>query len=203
MLNVPLVTTRLQAALAALGLIAITALAAGAGGYYLGHRSTKAQGDAALATLKSKHTTALAEATDQARAKERELNQLANALGLQLLQERAQHALEADQLKRRIDRVTSQYRPAPGAPLQPAPRCVFTNGFVGVWNGAIGAGTVPAADSAAGAVDAADPAEALDSGVQQADVLAHITDYGKRCRDVESQLNRVIDWLQGGNDGLR
>lgn len=197
-MNVPFVTTRLQAALAGLGLIAVTTLAAGTGGFFLGHRSAQAKGEAALADLKRDHALLRADAASQALDKERRLTAIANQLGAQLLQERAQHAQEADQLKRRIDRVTSQYRPAPGAPLQPAPRCVFTNGFVGVWNGAIGAGAVPATDSAAGAVDAANPAEALDSGVQQADVLDHITDYGQRCRDIESQLNRVLDWLQGG-----
>lgn len=197
-MNVPFVTTRLQAVLAGLGLIAVTTLAAGTGGYVLGHRSAQAKGEAALADLKRDHALLRADAASQTLDKERRLTAIANQLGAQLLQERAQHAQEADQLKRRINRVTSQYRPAPGAPLQPAPRCVFTNGFVGVWNGAIGAGAVPATGSAAGAVDAADPAEALDSGVQQADVLDHITDYGQRCRDIESQLNRVLDWLQGG-----
>lgn len=197
-MNVPFVTTRLQAALAGLGLIAITTLVAGAGGYSLGHRSAQADGETALANLKRDHALQRADAVSQALDKERRLTALANRLGAQLLLERAQHAQEADQLKRRIDRVTSQYRPAPGAPLQPAPRCVFTNGFVSVWNGAIGADAVPTTDLAAGAADAADPAEALDSGVQQADVLTHITDYGQRCHDVESQLNRVLDWLQEG-----
>ena len=62
------VMTRLQRVLAAAGLIAVAALTGGAGGYYLGHRAAKAEGDAALATLKSRHATAQAEATSQARA---------------------------------------------------------------------------------------------------------------------------------------
>lgn len=198
MLDTPFIATRLQAALAGLGLIAITTLAAGAGGYSLGHRSAQAEGDTALANLKRDHALLLADAAGQALYKERQLTTTANQLGFQLLQERAQHAEDADQLKRRIARVTSQYRPAPGAPLQPAPQCVFTHGFVGVYNGAIGAAPVPAADSSAGAAAAVDTAEALDSGVQQADILDHITNYGQRCRDIESQLNRLLDWHQGG-----
>ena len=197
------VMTRLQRVLAAAGLIAVAALTGGAGGYYLGHRAAKAEGDAALATLKSRHATAQAEATSQARAREQELNQLAHTLGMQLLEERAGHAQQADQLKRTINRVTSQYRPQPDAPLQPVPDCVFTGGFVRVWNGAIGAGPLSAAGPASGAADAADPAEATDSGVRQSDVLAHVVDYGQRCRDVESQLNHMIDWLQGERDGYR
>lgn len=197
-MNVPFVFTRLQAALAGLGLIAVTTLAAGTGGFFLGHRSAQAKGEAALADLKRDHALQLAEAAGQALYKERERTATANLLGFQLLQERALHAEETDQLKRRIARVTSQYRPAPDAPLQPAPQCVFTRGFVGVYNSAIGAAPVSATDPAAGAADAADPAEALDSGVQQADVLEHVTDYGQRCRDIESHLNRVLDWLQEG-----
>lgn len=196
MLNVPIITTRLQAALAGLGLIAIAALVAGAGGFALGHRSAKSDGEASLAKLERQHADALTGASEHARARERELTIRANQLGAQLIAERSAHTEEAGQLKRRIDRVTNQYRPAPGAPLQPAPRCVFTNGFVGVWNGAIGAALVSTTDPAARAADPADPAEALDSGVRQADVLEHITDYGKQCRDIESQLNRVLDWTQ-------
>lgn len=196
MMAEPFVMPRLQAALAGLGLVAITTLAAGTGGYFLGYHTAQAKGDAALATLKASHSIALANATDQARARERELTEKANTLGRQLLEERDQHAQQADQLKRSIDRVTRQYRPAPGAPLQPAPRCVFTRGFVGVYNHAIAATSMPQAQPAAGAADAAEASEALDSGVQQADVLAHVADYGQRCRDVESQLNRLIDWHQ-------
>lgn len=197
MLDTPFIATRLQAALAGLGLIAITTLAAGTGGYVLGHSAAQAKGDTALANLKRDHALLLADAAGQALYKERQLTATANQLGAQLLQERVQHAEETDQLKRRITRVTSQYRPAPDAPLQPAPQCVFTNGFVGVYNGAIGAAPVPAAVLATGAADAADPAEAVDSGVQQADILEHITDYGQRCRDIESQLNRLLGWHEG------
>lgn len=197
MLDTPFIATRLQAALAGLGLIAITTLAAGAGGYSLGHRSAQAEGATALANLKRDHALLMATAAGQALDEERELTATAHQLGFQLLQERARHAENTDQLKRRIARVTSQYRPAPDAPLQPVPQCVFTHGFVGVYNGAIGAAPVPPSIPAAGAADAADPAEALDAGVQQADILEHITDYGQRCRDIESQLNRLLDWHEG------
>lgn len=197
MLDSPFITTRLQAALASLGLVAITMLAAGSGGYWLGHGRAQATGDAALAKLQRSHATAVAAATAQALAKERELAATAHQLGFQLLQAQARHAADTDQLKRSIPRVTSQYRPAPGAPLQPVPQCVFTHGFVGVYNAAIGAADLPAADTAAGAADAANPAAALDAGLQQADILAHITDYGQRCRDIASQLNRLLDWHEG------
>lgn len=180
-----------------LGAAAVVTLLGGAGGFWLGHGMASASGDADLAQLKAGHTAALVVASEQARAKERKLNLAANELRAQLDAERRAHALESNQLKGRIPRVTTQYRPAPDAPLQPAPRCLFTHGFASVWNGAIGANggtSVPAAAPAGGAAAAPDTAEALDSGIQQADVLAHVIDYGARCRDIESQLNRLIDW---------
>lgn len=187
MLNTFDITTRVQFALLGLLLVVAGAMAGLGAGYVFGRRSATADGYAAQV-----------KAIEQARVKERKLTEAANQLGAQLLQERSQHAQDTQQLKRRIDRVTSQYRPAPNAPLQPVPRCVFTHGFVGVWNGAIGAAGVPAADHSAGAAAAAGPDEALDSGVRQSDILAHHADYGQRCRDIESQLNRVIDLLEGG-----
>ncbi|NLR73565.1 hypothetical protein [Leeia aquatica] len=196
MLDLPLITTRMKALLASLGMVALTALIAGAGGYAMGHRTAKADGTAALAMLKAQYANALAMASEQARHQEQVLTIRANQLAKQVQQERTRHAEEANQLKRRINRVTSMYRPSLDSPLQPVPRCVFTHGFVGVWNGAIGASSVSSADRATGAADAADTAEALDSGVQPADLLTHITEYGARCRDIESQLNRVIDWVQ-------
>ena len=51
MFNVPFITTRLNALLAAIALAAVTALLAGGGGYILGHGVAKADGDAALAKL--------------------------------------------------------------------------------------------------------------------------------------------------------
>lgn len=29
------------------------------------------------------------------------------------------------------------------------------------------------------------------------DILAHIRDYGARCRELEAQLNGLIDWAEG------
>ncbi|MCW3611324.1 hypothetical protein K6Y32_35030, partial [Burkholderia cenocepacia] len=121
-----------------------------------------------------------------ARIKERAETQRAAALAGDLFAEKARHALESDELKRRIASVTSQYRPAPDAPLQDLPRCVFTAGFVRVWNAAAGADGVPATSAAAGAVAPARADDALDSGVRQDDILAHHVDASRRSRDIES-----------------
>ncbi|MGV2287287.1 hypothetical protein AAHK20_01115 [Trinickia sp. YCB016] len=158
-------------------------------GYYAGYRHASAQGAAALARQEAAQALA-------ARERERALNDYAASLAAQLLEARRRHASEAQDLKRRIDHVTDSYRPAPDAPLHPLPACVFTAGFVGVYNAAIDAGPLPEADAAAVADGAPGAAETLDSGVRQRDVLAHLIDYGQRCRGIEAQLNRVLAWVQ-------
>ena len=182
---------------AVLGVATIAAMLAGAGGYALGHHTAAAIGDADLAELKREHAAALVVASEDARKQERALTAMATQLAARLDAERSTHAQEINQLKGTIARVTAQYRPAPDAPLQPLPHCVFTNGFVGVWNAAIGASSgasVPAAGGAVATADQADAGETLDSGIEQTDILGNIADFGLRCRDIESQLNSLIDW---------
>lgn len=202
MFNTPLITTRLNALLAALVLAAATALVAGGGGYALGHRSAKADGDAALAKLQRDHAVAIATAADEARLRlvaEVERN---NRLAQALADEKAAHAQEKQSLLRRIANVTTVYVPAPGLAPRPLPRAVFTAGFVREYNAAIG---LPTADTGATATGVGGTAEAgqapdtwlRDSGLGQADILAHIADYGERCRNLESQVNRLLDRHQG------
>jgi hypothetical protein len=193
--------TWLQAALAALALASVMALAGSVLGYRIGHQGAADAGEAKLQALKAEHAKTDAAATAERLQQERAMVRFANQAGAQLLAERSLHDQEVQQLKGRIARVTNQYRPAPDAPLQPAPRCVFTNGFVGVWNAAIGAGTgvgeLPSSVAPGGTDGSASADEALDSGVRPADVLAHHADYGQRCRGIESQLNRLLDVIEG------
>lgn len=101
-------------------------------------------------------------------------------------------------LQRRIASVTQTYRPAPAAALQPLPACIVTTGAVGLLNDAYGAtGADAAAADAAGGVDPAATADAeTDSGVRLPHLLAWSLDAGTRCRRIESQLNRLIDYLE-------
>ena len=183
-----------QAGLPALVGAALTAFAVGAvSGYWL----TKRYDDAKFAVWQAQLAQSKAVAAEQARQREQAWARRAEQLSAALLDEQQAHATSAQQLKKEIDRVTSQFRAKPGAPLQPAPRCVFTNGFVSVYNRAIGADGLPA-NQPAGAVDATpDAADAVDSGVSQQDVLAHIVDNGQHQRDIASQLNRLIDYVEG------
>ncbi|OSO82666.1 hypothetical protein [Burkholderia pseudomallei] len=196
-MNFPVLLSRGQCVAAAAGAAAIGALAAGALAFFGGYHAGALAGDAKVAKLERQYADGARDAVEQARIKERAETQRAAALAGDLFAEKARHALQSDELKRRIASVTSQYRPAPDAPLQDLPRCVFSAGFVRVWNAAAGADGVPATSAAAGAVAAARADDALDSGVRQDDILAHHVDASRRSRDIESQLNKLIDYIEG------
>lgn len=202
MLDAPIATTRLNALLAVLALAAFTALVAGAAGHALGYDSAKAKGDAALARLQRDHATAVASAAETARKRLADEVDRANHLASQLAAEKTTHAQEKQTLLRRIANVTTVYVPAPGLAAVPLPRAVFTVGFVREYNAALGLPAAVTGASSAGAGAASDAGSALDaglrdSGLSQADILAHIADYGERCRNLESQVNRLLDKLQG------
>ena len=107
-------------------------------------------------------------------------------------------------LEKEIDHVTQHYKPSPGADLEPLPACVFTRGFVGLYNDAISYPGLPAnstAGAAAGAVGEAEPAAAAEypltpANIGQADILSHINNYGTRCLSIEAQLVRLIDLVK-------
>ena len=208
MLDTPLITTRLNALLAALVLAGVTGLVAGGAGYALGHRVAKADGDAALSTLQKDYAEAAAKAADDARLRLVAEVKLNNRLAQELADEKAAHAQEKQSLLRRIANVTTVYVPAPGLAPRPLPRAVFTAGFVREYNAAIGlpaAGTGAATAGAGGTPEAAQAPDAWlrDSGLSQADILAHVADYGERCRNLEAQVNRLLDRNKEATDGHR
>lgn len=184
-----------------------------------GYRYAAARGDAALATLRASHATEAVLAADDARhqalaAAGRLAQQTvrANELEAQFDQAKTQHALEKQALLKRIPNVTTVYVPKAGAAPEPLPRCVFTAGFVREYNAAIGASHVPGAAQASAANAAgqeAQPAASADawlreSGLSQADILAHAGDYGQYCRDLGAQVNGLQDFeaMQAeGSDG--
>ncbi|PAK13984.1 MULTISPECIES: hypothetical protein [Burkholderia cepacia complex] len=196
-MSFPLLLSRGQCFAAVIGAAATGAIAAGAVAFFGGYYTGSLAGNAKIAALEHQYADAARAAIEQARAKEHAEAQRAAVLAGDLFAEKARHALESDELKRRIASVTTQYRPAPDAPLQALPRCVFTGGFVRVWNAAAGPDGVSAADPSAGAAAPAVADDALDSGVRQDDVLAHHVDAARRSRDIESQLNKLIDLIEG------
>lgn len=152
------------------------------------------------------HTKALLAAKEQELANVQKLLALSDQTVQQLRQDKAETARLADELQKEIDYVTEHWTPPGKTSSEPAPACMFTRGFVRVYNSAIGATSsstadMPATLRATGAVAAASDTQAPDpslqpSAVQRADILQHITGYGQQCQDTSNQLNRLIDYLQ-------
>lgn len=125
--------------------------------------------------------------------------QRADALAARLAEQQRQHRTTRDQLQKEVTRVSTLYRKALDAAPEPVPACVFTRGWVRLYDRAIGAELPAAPADPAGA--AAPPAEVaaaeqLDSGVSQAGLLAHHIDYAEQCRNTSAQLERLIDLLE-------
>ena len=107
---------------------------------------------------------------------------------------RAQTVVEYRDVIKEVPRVTTVYRSAPGAAAQPLPACVFTRGFVSVWNRALDPGVPAAAAGAAAPAADTNAADDLDSGATRGDVLRNHVDNAASCTAVRQQLNALIDW---------
>ncbi|MCA8194119.1 hypothetical protein [Burkholderia vietnamiensis] len=176
--------------------VAVAIAFAGAAGYEHGYHVATTRGDLALSEQRETQQKAAADAAriaDDRYATEVDRgNQTAQALIV--AQQQIDHLTST--AKGKIDVVTQTYRPTLAASPEPLPRCVFTRGFVRVWNGvAVDASADPLPNSAvtggAGAETGAD--DALDSGVSQADILDWLTDYAARNRRIDTRLNKVLD----------
>lgn len=172
---------KLAELIVALGLIIVLV----GGPYWLGLRHQREVDQAA--TERAAATAAQRLSAAQARGE---------LLAMQLAQARANARVVYRTIREEVPRVTVVYRPAPGAPLEPVPRAVFTVGFVGLWNRALFAGELPgaaseSADSAA-ATHTADPA--LDAGITEDDVLRNHVDNAQICSDIRAQLEALIAW---------
>ncbi len=167
--------------------------------YQFGYSVARAHGDKALANYRAsvEHISALAAAdafgryaADARRAAAAESGYLADQSGV---------AQRVATLKERIDHVAQSPASASAAIPQtgsPVGRCVFSRGFVGVWNSAAGisdAGgpAMPTSADSSAAVVGSDADAAADSGVSQADILDWFVDYAARARDIESKLRAV------------
>ncbi len=106
------------------------------------------------------------------------------------------HRQTTDRLTREIARVNDLYRRALDAAPEPLPACVFTRGWVRVYDQATGAAPMPPAETAPGAAAPSTEAaalEQLDSGISQRDVLAHHVRYAEQCRNTADQLGALIN----------
>ncbi|WP_051229405.1 hypothetical protein [Paludibacterium yongneupense] len=191
------IQTKIIAALVSVGLLAGAAFLAYEHGYRHGFSVAQTQGDDTLSHFKLAQaqatSAALKTANDQYAASVSRANQAEQSL----LDARAQLASQSQHAKEQIDAVTQTYRTAPDAPSRALPQCVFTRGFVRLWNQRAGAAagdrSEPSGAATTDAVATTNAPDALDSGVSQADILDWFIDYTARNRSIESQLNQVLD----------
>lgn len=171
-----------------------------------GYQRGSAEGRAALEALRASHATEQAEraelAASDAKAAAQQLQQEqahAGQLAADLAELQRTHRQTTDRLSGEIARVNDLYRKALDAAPEPLPTCVFTRGWVRVYDQATGAAPLSAAEAAAGA--AAPGAEAraleqLDSGISQGAVLAHHVRYAEQCRNLAGQLDALINAVE-------
>lgn len=175
--------------------------------YRDGYAKARDEGALALEKLRGEYQeqelarVRAAEASAKAAAKRLQEEQARNdKLASDLAEQQRQHRQITDRLSGEIARVNDLYREALDAPPKPLPACVFTRGWVRLYDEATGARTaVPtAADPgrAAAQVAQARAADQLDSGVSQRAVLAHHIRYAEQCRNTAAQLDALIDAVQ-------
>lgn len=108
-------------------------------------------------------------------------------------------------LQKEIHYVTTHWLPPGKTKAEPQTACVFTNGFVRVYNqsittssGAAGMSAVAPTGSIEGSAKttAVAPNDMRPSDIGRADILQHIGQYGAHCQSVESQLNHLLDYLE-------
>lgn len=177
--------------------------------YEAGERAATSRGDLALAKLRNEHqaqelTRALAAEADAKTAAKRLQDEQArnDKLASDLAEQQRQHRKKTDYLTGEIARVADLYREALDAPPKPLPACVFTAGWVRIYDEATGArAAVPGAtDSGRAAAQSPEAiaAEQLDSGISQAALLGHHIQYAEQCRNTAAQLDALIDAVVGG-----
>lgn len=178
--------------------------------YVDGYSKAHAEGELALETMRGEHQAkelarAKADATNAKEAAKRlqEEQSRNDKLATELADKQRNYRQTTDQLIGEIARVNDLYRKALDAEPEPVPACVFTAGFVRVWDEATGAATpmLAAADTGRVAAQSAESraAEQLDSGISQRDVLAHHVHYAEQCRNTSAQLDALIDAVQGSH----
>lgn len=178
-------------------------------GAFLGYRYAERSGLLALEQLRRNHADTerdqalLAAASAKAAAKKLLDEQARNdKLAADLADQQRTSRKTTDRLTEEIARVNDLYLKAFDAEPEPLPACVFTAGWVRVYDeatGATAAGMPTATDTGRAAAQSTEgrAAEQLDSGISQRDVLEHHTRYAEQCRNTAAQLDLLIDAVKG------
>jgi small-conductance mechanosensitive channel len=171
-----------------------------------GYAQAKAEGDSALAGLRLQHSREETERAEAAMVQNSQATQTlqreqqrANDLAAELASQQRHNRQTTDRLSGEIARVNDLYREALDAPAKPLPACVFTVGWVHIYDQASGAALPDPADSSGTAAppNAASAAAQLDSGLSQRELLAHHIQYAELCRNTTRQLELLIDQVTG------
>ncbi|SED09837.1 hypothetical protein [Pseudomonas anguilliseptica] len=171
-----------------------------------GFAQAKSDGDLALEKLRLEHAEAQLDlarhAVSSAKAAAKKLldEQARNdKLAADLAEQQRTHRTTTDRLTGEIARVNDLYRDALDAPPKPLPACVFTAGWVRVYDEATGATAPATTDTSRATAQVAEgkAAEQLDSGISQRAVLEHHVSYAEQCRNTSAQLDLLIDAVQG------
>lgn len=177
--------------------------------YDAGYSKAQTEGALAREQLHSEHQAlelkrAQAAAVDAKAAAKKLLDEQArnDKLAADLAEQQRTNRKTTDRLTGEIARVNDLYLKALDAEPEPLPACVFTVGWVRVYDegtGAIAAGMPPATDTSRAAAQSTEgrAAEQLDSGISQRDVLEHHTRYAEQCRNTAAQLDLLIDVVEG------
>ncbi|WP_397458194.1 DNA-packaging protein [Pseudomonas asplenii] len=170
-------------------------------GYDQGFTTAKAVGDAVAADLRESSAREKQQAADAALGELRASQEKGQLLASQLVSTKADLRKTTDKLQGEIDRVTKLYRRNLDAQPEPMPACLFTAGFVRVWNEANSHPAVLPADAASRAADPArgtSTADQLASGVTQQDILQNHVRNGERSATCRVQLKKLIEWNTHG-----
>ncbi|KGF30480.1 hypothetical protein [Oligella urethralis] len=172
--------------------------------YFKGYHDAELKAKAEYAQLQTRYAIA----TESANRLNRELYESevlrANEAEMRLAESREQFAQENQSLRKRIKDVTTAYQREKNSQPESLPAAIFVNGWVHEYNRALYgdayAQASTATTNAQGYTQAATATESgilLASGVTQADVLSHVSDYGQWCRGLVAQ----IEALQQAHEG--
>ena len=173
-------------------------------GYAAGFAKAEALGRAEVSRLEAAQAQALAKA--EALARQRLAEEAARAADIERQFLAAKRNLRAARLEITNRRIADVSRDVAS---DPAGRCLFPDGWVRLYNEALGVRDradavptpAPGAPGTAGAGPAPGPGvlpgPAGAAAVTPEDILAHARDYGGRCQALEAQLRALIRWAEG------
>lgn len=183
--------------------------------YDFGFDNAQAIGDRNLSDYKAQLNGAAASSVSAAFADYASGVARGQAAETRFFSDQHQAAVQAADFKEQIDAVAQPHiapsiaaatHAASGqsAALQPVRECVFSRGFVRLWNAAAGvSGTSDAAvqtgSDSGGTAGTAAADEAADSGVSQRDILDWLVDYANVKRGDEDKLTQIATLQQPGN----